>query len=118
MYVDIRTNPKQRAEDVLREFKEVVHGALTGSQFGTYVEIVPYAIVPSVAARGDEPVFKAIELAHHAVFGRTQDRNFADRWPIPYISTPPVSLPSLTDLGPEETSMRPIRPPANGASRS
>jgi acetylornithine deacetylase len=76
MYVDIRTNPKQRSEDVLREFTEVVHGALTGSQFGTHVEIDPYVIVPSVAAHGDEPVFKAVAAAHQAVFGRVPELEF------------------------------------------
>lgn len=70
LYVDVRMNPKQRPEAVLREFTEVVKSALPDNRTGRLVEIDPYVIVPSVVARGDELVFQALGAAHERVFGR------------------------------------------------
>lgn len=70
LYVDIRMNPKQRPEAVLREFTEVVTSVLPDSGTGRRVEIDPYVIVPSVVARGDELVFEALGAAHEGAFGQ------------------------------------------------
>lgn len=76
MYVDIRMNPRQRPEAVLREFRDVVWSALSGSRSGQRIEIDPYVIVPSVVARGDELVFKALAAAHETVFGEGPKLSF------------------------------------------
>lgn len=70
MYVDVRINPTQRPEAVLQELKSVVWSAFPEGREGRRIEIDPYVIVPSVMARGDEPVFGAIQAAHQAVFGQ------------------------------------------------
>jgi acetylornithine deacetylase/succinyl-diaminopimelate desuccinylase-like protein len=70
MYVDIRINPKQRPEAVLREVKAVAWSSFPESQANRRIEIEPYVIVPSVVARGDELVFDAIRSAHENAFGQ------------------------------------------------
>lgn len=76
LYVDIRTNPKQRPEAVLAEFKDVVRSAFTDAELERTIEIEPYVIVPSIVAGGDELVFDAIRSAHQRAFGQIPATEF------------------------------------------
>ena len=69
LFVDIRINPKQHPEDVIREFKDVVVAAMSGRHSKGELEFEPYVIVPSIVADENGLIFDAVRAAHESAFG-------------------------------------------------